>query len=41
MVTIESGNNRQHTLVIETTGYVTQEYIDRKERQHELMISIQ
>ncbi|HGT6053945.1 TPA: hypothetical protein ACM4E9_004056 [Escherichia coli] len=37
MVTVESGNNRQHTLVIETTGYVTQEYIDRKERQHELM----
>ncbi|EGM3722934.1 hypothetical protein QD671_004065 [Salmonella enterica] len=37
VVTVESGYNRLHTIVIETTGYVTQEYIDRKTRQHELM----
>lgn len=37
IVTVESGNNRQHTLIIETSGYETQEYIERKKRQHKLM----
>ena len=37
ILTISSGSEKQHKLVVETCGYTTEEYIERKLEQHELM----
>jgi hypothetical protein len=40
MMEITSKKGEKHTLVIETTGYTTEEYIERKQIQHEAMTQL-